>query len=156
MNQLERLHCASHSCFGNALRDLRDVDSATHARGRTKDEEIDNNLPAAATWITYAGPLLYDNAAKNNSRSSETHQPNVHYLRKFPKRFSEERWDFWEEGFEILQYHQILKQCTRDSAGETLSCMREIERLDPEPQSNKGFSVPPSGRMTVVQVQGMS
>ncbi len=120
-----------------------------------REGEVDDNLPAAAMWMVYAGRLLYHNAAKENRRRTETHRPDVRYLRKFDTRFCKERWGFWKERLELLRDCQILEQRTRDSAGEALSIMAEVERLDPEPQANQGSVLPPSGQMTVVQVQGM-
>ena len=105
--------------------------------------------------MVFAGRLLDHNAAKENTRSAETHRPDVQYLRKFDRSFCEERWRFWKERLELLRDCQILDQRTRDSAGEALTSMAEIERLDPEPRANQGSVLPPSGRMTVVQVQGM-
>lgn len=56
-----------------------------------------HTLPAAATWVLYAGRLLYHIAAKEQGRSSETHPLHVHFLRKSEKRYSNERWISWEE-----------------------------------------------------------
>ncbi len=120
-----------------------------------RDGEVDGNLPAAAMWMVYTGRLLYHNAAKENAWSAERHRPDVQYLRKFDTRFCEERWGFWKERLELLRDCQVLEQRTRDSAGEALNSMAEVERLDPEPRANQGSVLPPSGQMTVVQVQGM-
>ena len=120
------------------------------------NEEVDDNLPAAATWIIYAGQIVYHNAAKAHPDSTETHQTHIRYLRKFTKPFSMERWDFWKERFEFFWDHEGLKQITRDSAGEALSKMLEIERRHPEPKASEGTALRPSGLMTAVCVQGMS
>ena len=121
-----------------------------------EDEEVDDNLPAATMWIIYAGKIVYHNAAKVDMDSAETHPPDINFVRKFSKSFSKERWNFWKERFEFFQNHGNLKRMTRDSAGEALSRMLEIERRDPEPEVCKGSSLPASGRMTAVPVQGMS
>ena len=120
-----------------------------------KNEEVDDNLPAAAVWIIYAGQIIYHNAAKEYT-DSETHPTDIRYLRKFTRRFSMERWSFWKERFESFQNHEVLKQSTRDCAGEALSKMVEIERRHPEPKASEGPALPPSGKMTAVHVQGMS
>ena len=116
------------------------------------NEEVDDNLPAAAMWITYAGQIVYHNAAKDHPDSTETHQTHIRYLRKFTKPFSMERWNFWKERFEFLRDHEVLKQITRDSAGEALSKMVEIERRHPEPKASEGTALRPSGLMTAVCV----
>ena len=123
------------------------------------DEEIDKNLPAAAVWITYAGRLLYHNAAKEYTPRSVMRRPDIRRLREFSEPFSEERWAFWKERFEFLQSRESLKPTTRDSAREALGNMAEIERLDPEPRACEGSSLPLSGLMRAVeavQVRGMS
>ena len=121
-----------------------------------RDEEIDDNLPAATTWVIYAGRIIYHNAAKECTNSTETHPSHIHFLRKFSTRFSKERWDFWKERFAFLQGQETLKQRTRDSAGEALDRMAEIERREPEPKAEMGSFLPASGVMTAVAVRGMS
>ena len=120
------------------------------------NKEVDDNLPAAAMWIIYAGQMVYHNAAKDYTDSTETHPSDIRYLRKFTKPFSMERWNFWKERFEFFQNHEVLKQITRDNAGEALRKMMEIERCYPEPKASEGPALPPSGLMTAVHVQGMS
>ena len=120
------------------------------------NEEVDDNLPAAAMWIIYAGQMVYHNAAKDYTDSTETHPSYIRYLRKFTKPFSIERWNFWKERFEFFQNHEVLKQITRDNAGEALRKMVEIERCHPEPKASEGPALPPSGMMTAIHVQGMS
>ena len=119
-------------------------------------EEVDDNLPAAAMWIIYAGQTVYHNAAKDCTESTETHRPDIRYLREFTKPFSMERWNFWKERFEHFRDHEGLKQITRDSAGEALSKMVEIEQHHPEPRASEGTVLRPSGMMTAVHVQGVS
>ena len=119
------------------------------------DAEVDDNLPAATMWIIYAGQMVYHNAAKDYTDSTETHPSYIRYLRKFTKPFSMERWSFWKERFEFFQNHEVLKQITRDSAGEALMKMVEIERRHPEPKASEGSALPPSGLMTAVHGQGM-
>ena len=120
------------------------------------NKEVDDNLPAAAMWIIDAGQMVYHNAAKDYTEFTETHPSYIRCLRKFTKPFSMERWNFWKEGFEFFQNHEVLKQITRDSAGEALSKMIEIERRHPEPKASEGSALPPSGLMKAVHVQGMS
>ena len=120
------------------------------------DEEIDDNLPAAAMWIIHAGRMVYHNTAKEYRRSAETHFSDIQYLRKFSKPFSKERWDFWKERFAFLQDQENLKQRTRDSAREALDKMAEIERCEPEPKAEMGSFLYASGVMTAVTVRGMS
>ena len=120
------------------------------------DKEVDDNLPAAAIWIKYAGQFIYHNAAKEYTDSETTHPPHIQYIRTFSKPFSKERWNFWKERFEFFRIYEVLKQTTRDSAGEALSRMAEIERRDLEPKASEGSSLPQSGMMKAVQVQGMS
>ena len=120
-----------------------------------KDEEVEENLPAAAAWIFYAGQIVYHNAAKEFTDSAETHPPYIQYIRTFSKPFSKERWNFWKERFDFFQSCEALKQTTRDSAGEALRRMVEIERRDPEPKASEGSSLRQSGTMTAFQVQPM-
>ena len=120
------------------------------------NEEVDDNLPAAAMWIIYAGQIVYHNAAKDYTDSTETHRPDIQSLRIFSKPFSKGRWNFWKERFEFFRNHEVLKQITRDSAGEALGKMVEIERRHPEPKESKGPALPPSGTMTAVHIQGIS
>lgn len=54
-------------------------------------DEVDDNLPAAAMWIIYAGQMIYHNAAKDYTDFTPTHPPDIRYLRKFTKPFSMER-----------------------------------------------------------------
>ena len=119
-------------------------------------EEVDDNLPAAATWIIYAGQIVYHNAAKDYSDSTETHPPHIRYLRNFTKPFSMERWNFWKERFEFFRDHEVLRHTTRDSAGEALSRMVEIERRHPELKASEGVALRPSGVMTALCAQDMS
>lgn len=119
------------------------------------DQEIDDNLPAAAIWIIHAGQLIYHNAAKEYIDSGKTHPPDIQYIRTFSKPFSKERWNFWKERFGFFQSYEVLKQTTRDSAGEALRRMAEIERRDPELKASKGSSLPPSGIMSAVLAQDM-
>ena len=102
------------------------------------NEGIDDDLPAAAMWIVYAGQIVYHNAFKDYTDPAETHEPYIRYLRKFTKPFSMERWNFWKERFGFLQNHEVWKQITRDSAGYALSTMVEIERCHPEPKASEG------------------
>lgn len=118
-------------------------------------KEVDDNLLAAATWIIYAGRIVYHNAAKDYTDSTETHPSHIRYLRNFTKPFSIERWNFWKERFEFFRDHEVLKQTTRDSAGEALSRMVEIERRHPESKASEDNALRPSGLMTAVCVQGM-
>ena len=119
-----------------------------------KDEEVDNNLPAATMWIIYAGRIVYHNAAKDWTDSPETHPAHIRYLRRFNEPFSMERWGFWKERFEFFRHHEALKQSTRESAGEALGRMAEIERCHPEPKASEGHALRPSGMMTAVHMQG--
>lgn len=104
-------------------------------------DEVDDNLPAAAMWIIYAGQMVYYNAAKDYTDFTPTHPPDIRYLRKFTKPFSMERWNFWKERFEFFQSHEVLKKITRDSAGEALSTMVEIEQRHPEPKASEGSTL---------------
>ena len=66
------------------------------------------------------------------------------------------RWDFWKESFEVFQSHEVLRQITRDSAGEALREIVKIEHLYLEPKASEGSVLPPSGIMTALHVQGIS
>ena len=46
--------------------------------------------------------------------------------------------EFGEGKIRIYQNHEVLKQITRDSAGDALSKMVEIERCHPEPEASEG------------------
>ena len=115
-------------------------------------EEVDDNLPAAAMWIVYAGETVYhNNAARDYSDLPATyHPPDVRYLCQFNEPFSLERWGFWKERFGFLKDHEVLKQSTRDSAGEALGRMVEIERCHPEPTASEEPALRPSGLMTAM------
>ena len=52
--------------------------------------------------------------------------------------------------------HEVLKQITRDSTGEALSNMVEIEQHHPEPEASEGPVLRPSRMMRAVGVQCMS
>ena len=121
-----------------------------------KDEEVDNNLPAATMWIIYAGQIVYHNAAKDWTDSLETHAAHIRYLRRFNEPFSMERWGFWKERFEFFQHYEVLKQSTRESAGEALGRMAEIERCHPEPKASGGHALRPSEMMTAFHMQGVA
>lgn len=96
------------------------------------DKELDWNIPAAATWIIYAGRFIYDGATKEQGRSSETHQLDLRYLRRFKKQFSKERWDFWMETFEWVKENGNLKQETRNRAKDALERIIHIEGTEGE------------------------
>ena len=48
-----------------------------------RDRVIDDNMPAAATWIAYAGWLLYHNALKEYPPSLGAPPPNIRYCAPF-------------------------------------------------------------------------
>ena len=80
-------------------------------------EEIEDNLPAVASWITYAGMVLYHNAAGEDTAPPEVSQSQqVVDLRKFSKRFSKERRGYWKERFMVMRDNQILSQDARHGA----------------------------------------
>ena len=151
-----RITAASVLNFENyAMWILRHTLEEARRNEEERIEEVDDNLPAAATWIIYAGQIVYHNAAKDYADSTETHPSHIRFLRNFTKPFSMERWNFWKERFEFFRDHEVLKQTTRDSAGEALSRMVEIERRHPEPKASEGTALRLSGLMTAVCVQGM-
>ena len=106
-------------------------------------------------WIIYAGKIVYHNAAKEYPNSTDTKPPHIQYIRTFSQPFSKERWSFWKERFQFFQNCEVLKQTTRDSAGEALGRMAEIERREPEPKAGEGSSLPQSGIMVALQAQAM-
>ena len=102
-------------------------------------EEIEDNLPAAASWIIYAGMVLYHNAAREDTAPLEVYQSQqVVYFRKFPKRFSKDRWAYWRERFGVMYDNQNLSLDVRRSAGEALDHMTDIESRWPEPSGDAG------------------
>lgn len=119
------------------------------------DKEVDDNLPAAAIWIIYAGQYIYHNAAKEYTDTATRRPPGIQCIRTFSKPFSKDRWSFWKERFGFFQNCETLKQTTRDSAGEALRRMAEIERRDPEPKASEGSSLRQSGMMRAVEAQDM-
>lgn len=42
------------------------------------DEEVDDNLPAAAIWIIYASQFVYQNVAKEYTDSGKPGPPHIH------------------------------------------------------------------------------
>jgi len=112
-------------------------------------EEINDNLPATALWIIYAGTMLYHNAAREDTAPPPVYQSQgIVYLRKFPKRFSKERWGYWKERFTVMYENQSLSQDARNSAGDALDQMRDIESRWPEPSVDAaGPAQPHSGLM---------
>lgn len=118
--------------------------------------ELDNNIPAAASWILYAGDRIYHNAAWEDTNPPETYQSYVRYLRRFQKSFSRERWDFWKDRFAEIGTNEDVSQETRDWAQDAVERMGKIEEREPEPLIEDRPSLPPSGQMSAFTMQDMS
>ena len=88
MGQFERLCCASHSCFVMNFEAYATCILKETLEAEIIDKYIDNNLPAAAVWIIYAGRIVYHNVAKEYTGPAGTHQPHVRCLRESSKSFS--------------------------------------------------------------------
>ena len=103
MGQLERL-CRAPDCRNGVelLRHATPILRHTLDKERLQ-EEIDDNLPATALWIIYAGAMLYHNTAQEDTAPPPVYQSQgMVYLCKFPKRFSKERWGYWKERFTVM------------------------------------------------------
>ena len=112
-------------------------------------QEINENLPAAASWIMQAGLMLYSNAAREDTAPPEVYQSQqVVYLRKFTKRFCEERWAYWKERFAIFCEDTSLGSEARSSAKDAVKHMEKIKENWPEPSINTSYNTHPhSGLM---------
>ena len=112
-------------------------------------QEINDNLPAAASWIMLAGLVLYSNITREDTAPPEVYQSQqVVYLRKFTKRFCEERWAYWQERFAIFGEDTSLGSEARRSAKDAVEHMEKIKETWPDPSVNTTYNTQPhSGLM---------
>ena len=113
-------------------------------------QEIDDNLPAAASWITQAGLVLYHHAAREATAPPEVYQSQqVVYLRKFTERFCKERWTHWKERFAVFCEDPSLGSKARSSARDAVEHMGKIEAAWPEPSANAAHNTHPHSGLTL-------
>lgn len=120
-------------------------------------DTLDNNIPAAATWILHAGRIIYHNAARTDiePRKPVDAKPQDFYqgLDGFPR----ERWAFWKERFRCERDNALLKESTRISATNAYNMMDLIESNEPEPVIDPNRPIlPAAGQMRTLFVADRS
>ena len=119
-------------------------------------DALDDNIPAAATWILHAGRIVYHNAARTDSGSKKPMPAEPEDFYKGLDGFSRERWAFWKERFGSERHNGLLKESTKISAKDAYNMMDSIEVNEPEPTIDPNRPVlPAAGRMRKVFVADM-
>lgn len=89
-------------------------------------QEVQRNIPSAATWILLAGDDIFEYCRMNHDRRPPMERAKP-YLWKGDQGYSLERWTFWKQRFHELSHAEELIAHARTLA---LGALRQIKIVE--------------------------